>query len=185
MASRWNARAVLRVYTFGMAALGSAEEFADHYRAEASACLGLAYVLCGNRSLAEEVVADAFARSWPAFRAGRIDDVRPYLRRTVVNTLNGRFRRRVLERRHAARIGAEPEPVETGGADQVNDQAWLWPALLELPPTQRAVLVLRFLEDRSEQQTADLLGIRVGTVKSRSARGLARLQDLLGDANDD
>lgn len=185
MASRWNARADLRVYTFGMAALGSAGEFADHYRAEASALLGLAYVLCGNRSLAEEVVADAFARSWPAFQAGRVDDVHAYLRRAVVNTLNGRFRRRALERRHAARIGAEPEPVSPGGADQVDDRSWVWPALLDLPATQRAVLVLRFLEDRSEQQTAELLGIRVGTVKSRSARGLARLQELLGDANDD
>lgn len=168
-----------------MAELGSAEEFAEHYRSEASACLGLAYVLCGNRSLAEEVVADAFARSWPAFQAGRIDDVHGYLRRAVVNTLNGRFRRRALERRHAARIGGEPERTSTGDADQVDDHTWLWPALLDLPAPQRAVLVLRFLEDQSEQQTAEALGIRVGTVKSRSARGLARLQELLGEDHDD
>lgn len=168
-----------------MAALGSAEEFADHYRAEAAACLGLAYVMCGNRSLAEEVVADAFARSWPAFQAGRIDDVHGYLRRAVVNTLNGRFRRLAIERRHAARIGAEPEPIVGAAADRADDHAWLWPALLDLPAAQRSVLVLRFLEDQSEQQTAELLGIRVGTVKSRSARGLARLQQVLGDDHDD
>ena len=154
-----------------MAALGSVEEFADHYRSEASALLGLAYVLCGNRSLAEEVVADAFARSWPAFQAGRIDDVHHYLRRAVVNTLSGRFRRLGIERRHAARIGAEPEPISAGDAAQVDDQSWVWPALLDLPAAQRVVLVLRFLEDQSEQQTAELL---TGGAPPFSRAGLRR-----------
>lgn len=162
-----------------MAGFGSAEEFAEHYRAEATACLGLAYALCGDRSLAEEVVADAFARTWPAFQDGRIDDVHAYVRRTVVNTMNGRFRRRALERRHAAQKAAAPERWSIGDTGRVDDHAELWPALQALPAPQRAVLVLRFLEDQSEQQTAALLGVRVGTVKSRTARGLARLQELL------
>lgn len=162
-----------------MAGIRTAEEFADHYRAEATACLGLAYALCGDRSLAEEVVADAFARTWPVFQEGRIDDVHAYVRRAVVNTMNGRFRRRSLERRHAVREANEAERTASGGAERVDDHVSLWPALQSLPAPQRAVLVLRFLEDQSEQQTATLLGVRVGTVKSRTARGLARLQELL------
>lgn len=162
-----------------MAKIRSAEEFAEHYRVEATACLGLAFALCGDRSLAEEVVADAFARTWPAFQEGRIDDVHAYVRRVVVNTMNGRFRRSALERRHAAREANGAERTTPGGAERVDDHLSLWPALQSLPAPQRAVLVLRFLEDQSEQQTATLLGVRVGTVKSRTARGLARLQELL------
>ena len=162
-----------------MVGIRTAEEFADCYRAEATACLGLAYALCGDRSLAEEVVADAFARTWPAFQEGRIDDVHAYVRRAVVNTMNGRFRRRAVERRHAAREATAPEPTSTGDTGRVDDHADLWRALQDLPGPQRAVLVLRYLEDQSEQQTATLLGVRVGTVKSRTARGLARLQELL------
>ena len=79
----------------------------------------------------------------------------------------------------------DPEAVSSGG-DLVVD---VRRALAALPISQRAVLVLRFLDDQSEAETARLLGISVGTVKSRAARGLAKLRqagllDLEGGRHD-
>lgn len=164
-----------------MGDLTTAEAFAAHYCGEASACLRLAYVLCGSRTVAEEVVADAFAKTWPRYRAGRVVDLHSYVRRTVVNTLNNRFRRSVVERRHLERMSSEPGRVALSPEGGTAERSALWSALLKLPVSQRSVLVLRYLEDQSEQETADLLGLRLGTVKSRSTRGLVQLRVLLGE----
>ena len=169
-----------------MAVDRAAEEFAQHYLEEVRRCVGLAYVLCGDEGTAEEVVADAFAACWPHYRAGRVDDVHGYLRRAVVNTMNSRFRRRRLERAHLEGLratgGAAAGGSGAGSAEAATaDRSELWPALLTLPMDQRTVLALRFLEDRSEAETAAVLGVKVGTVKSRTARGLAQLRAALGE----
>ena len=170
-----------------MAVDRAAEGFAQHYLEEVRRCVGLAYVLCGDEGTAEEVVADAFAACWPHFRAGRVDDVHGYLRRAVVNTMNSRFRRRRLEQAHLEGLRAAATPVHDDGADAgeaaTADRSELWPALLALPMAQRSVLALRFLEDRSEAETAEILGVRPGTVKSRTARALADLRVALGPMN--
>lgn len=163
----------------------TAAEFAQRYLEEVRRCVRLAYVLCGDEGTAEEVVGDAFASCWPHFRAGSVDDVHGYLRRSVVNTMNSRFRRRRLERAHLARAAAERSGVPASGEAVATDRSTLWPALLALPMDQRSVLVLRYLEDQSEQDTAAILGIKVGTVKSRASRGLGRLRVQLGGADDD
>lgn len=170
-----------------MANDSAAEDFAQRYLEEVRRCVRLAYVLCGDEGTAEEVVGDAFAACWPHFRAGKVDDVHGYLRRSVVNTMNSRFRRRRLERAHLARsAGDRLEPAAAGsGEAAVTDRSTLWPALLTLPMEQRSVLVLRFLEDRSELETAEILGVKVGTVKSRTSRGLEQLRTRLGGADDD
>lgn len=169
-----------------MAELGTAEAFAAHYRAEGNACLRLAYVLCGDRTVAEDIVAESFAKTWPRYRAGRVVDVHSYVRRTVVNTLNSRFRRSGLEHRHLERMGSEAPQVDVSPEGGAAERSILWPALLALPMAQRSVLVLRYMEDQSELETAAILGVRVGTVKSRSTRGLARLRQVLTeDGGDD
>ena len=162
-----------------MAVDRTAEEFAQRYLEEVRRCVGLAYVLCGDEETAEEVVADAFAACWPHFRAGKVDDVHAYLRRAVVNTVNSRLRRRRLERAHldglrAVGAAAGSARIDASGAGEAAaaDRSELWPALLALPMAQRSVLALRFLEDRSEAETAAILGVRPGTVKSRTARAL-------------
>jgi RNA polymerase sigma-70 factor (sigma-E family) len=138
-----------------------------------------AYLICGDRDQAEEVVAEAFAKTWPRWRRGRVDDLLPYVRRAIVNEINGRGRRRRLqrreeERRHAARPDGRFE-------HHVDERHALWPLVIRLPLQQRAVIVLRIVDDLSEEQTAALLGVPPGTVKSRLSRGLANLRSMMED----
>jgi RNA polymerase sigma factor (sigma-70 family) len=139
-----------------------------------------AYLLVGSSAGADDLVAEACARAWPHYRRGRIDNLPAYLRRSIVNLANGRLRRLRLERRETAtrRLdwrsphAALAEP----GFEQVEAHDELWRAIWRLPHDQRAVIVLRHAEDRSEEETAELLCISVGTVKSRLSRGLATLR---------
>lgn len=154
-------------------------DFAALYQAQRDRALRLAFLLCGDVHRAEEAVADAFARVYPHWRQGRVDDPERYLRRAVVNELRNRRRHRWVERREEARHrvpprGALPE-------DAVLERDRLLAALAQLPPRQRAAVVLRFYEDLSEADTAATLGVAVGSVKSSVSRGLARLRDLLGE----
>lgn len=77
-----------------------------------------------------------------------------------------------------------PETPVDGGLLRVDDQAVLAAALCELPPRQRAVVVLRYFDDLSEADTAAVLGCAVGTVKSSTSRALTRLRELLGETAD-
>jgi RNA polymerase sigma factor (sigma-70 family) len=178
---------------------------AEHHRRLS----GLAYVLTGDRRAAEEMVAEAYARVWGRFRRNQIDDLGPYLRRTVVNLAHSRRRRWKLERDHAETHGREPRGRgggwgdERGGGwggewgggpggpgvvasfeDRVDARRSLHGALLTLPVEQRAVIVLRHLEDLSEDETARVLRIRPGTVKSRLARGLEALRVQLAETEE-
>ncbi len=153
--------------------------FAPVFQAHHRRSVRLAYLLTGDHEVAEEVVADAFAKVWRQWEKGRVDDVGAYLRRAVVNTANSRLRRRYLERAHAATRSGDDRGVRLVD-EQAADHDAVWQALSRLPERQRAVLVLRWFEDLSEAETAAVLGISVGTVKSQGSRGLDRLQDLLG-----
>lgn len=163
-----------------MALVSDADAFervvAEHHRRLAA----LAYALCGDRALAEDLVAEAYARVWPKWRDRQVDDLGPYLRRALVNLAHGRRRRRALERRELERRRVdwrEGQHFETG----VEERDRLWAALMRLPVDQRATIVLRHLEDLSEEDTAAVLGVRRGTVKSRLNRGLAALRAEMGD----
>jgi RNA polymerase sigma-70 factor (sigma-E family) len=133
-----------------------------------------AFRLCGDPVVAEDVVAESYAKVWPHWRRGRVDVLMPYLMRTVANEAFALHRRRRLERRK------EPAPPEshpsTSFEDRVEEHDELWAALDLLNPEQRAVLVLRVVEDMSEEQTATMLGIPPGTVKSRLSRALRTLR---------
>jgi RNA polymerase sigma-70 factor (sigma-E family) len=136
-----------------------------------------AYRLCGDRTVAEDVVAEAYARVWPHWRRGRVEVLLPYLMRTVANEAYARHRRRKLE---LAIVPPPPPPSAVAAAgsfeDRIEDHDELWSALDHLPPQQRVVVVLRIVEDLSEEETAAMLDIPRGTVKSRLSRGLDALR---------
>jgi RNA polymerase sigma-70 factor (sigma-E family) len=134
------------------------------YADEVDAMARLAFLLVGSEEQAEELVHDAFARLYE--RWDRVDNPGGYLRTCVVNGCKDRLRRRGVERRHPA-VSSGPSELE---ADHLAD------VLASLPYRQRAAVVLRYYEDRSEADIADLLGVRPGTVKSLLHRGLATLR---------
>jgi RNA polymerase sigma-70 factor (sigma-E family) len=154
------------------------------YLRHADAAVRLAYLLTGDRALAEDLVQDAFVRL-----AGRLVHLRDpgafdaYLRRTVVNLSNSHFRRRRVERAYLERERAVFEPGATRRPDgSFEDREELWKALQRLSERQRAAIVLRFYEDLSEAQVAEILNARPGTVKSLVSRGLETLRgDIRGE----
>jgi len=160
------------------------ETFAHKVQATKADLGRFAYLVVGSSTGADDLLAEAYARAWPHYRRGEIDNLPAYLRRSIANLANGRLRRIRLERREVAtrRIDWRTPRMESpdGGFENRGDtQDQLWQAIWSLPAKQRAVVVLRHAEDRSEEETADLLGISVGTVKSRLARGLAALREKL------
>ncbi len=161
------------------------EAFAREVAATRGELGRFAYLLVGNSAAADDLLAEAYARAWPHYRRGNIDNVAGYLRRSMANLAKGRLRRLRLERREVAtrrldwRVPRASAP-ESGFEHRVESQDELWRAIWQLPVDQRAVIILRHAEDRSEEETAALLGVSVGTVKSRSSRGLATLRTRLG-----
>ena len=147
---------------------------------------GFAFLLCGDRVVAEDLVAEAYSRVWPKYRHHDVDDLAPYLHRVVANLAAGRMRRLRLERRETEKRTIDWRLSGCDGAgfeSTIDDRNRLWPAIWKLPADQRVVIVLRLVEDRSERATARLLGVRPGTVKSRLARGIATLRVSLEQDN--
>jgi RNA polymerase sigma-70 factor (sigma-E family) len=157
----------------------SAGGLGDLYRRHVDDALRLAYLLTADRALAEDLVQDAFVKV-----LGRFHDLRNrdafwwYLRRTIVNLSNSYFRRRHVERAWLER--QRPEAAAPAGPD-LEERDRLLTALMTLRPEQRAAVVLRYLEDLSEVDTADALGRPIGTVKSMVSRGMDRLREELGE----
>ncbi len=145
---------------------------------------GLALLLCGNAAEAEDAAAEAVARVLGGRGLDGIERVGPYLRRTLVNLVARRERRRGYERRTLVRT--RPDDSRRLLEDEGSDRSDLRRALDALPIEQRAVVVLRYFDDLSEREIADVLGVPVGTVKSRSARALAAMRPMLtrGDGHD-
>lgn len=157
--------------------------FATVFNAHHREAVRLAYLLVGDAHQAEDVVADAFAKVFVRWRRGGIRDVGAYVRRAVVNEANSKLRRRYLERRHADRRDGDDRGVRRIDEDTADRDA-VWRALAQLPPRQRAAVVLRYHQDLSEADAADALGCSVGTVKSQTARGLQKLEALLAEGVD-
>jgi RNA polymerase sigma-70 factor (sigma-E family) len=138
----------------------------------------LAFLLTGDRALAEDLVQEAFARF-----IGRLlhlrnpDAFEPYLRRTIVNLCNSHLRRRRVERAYLERLSRSPESEARPTEDL--DEA-MHGALLHLPERQRAAIVLRFYEDLTDRQTAEVMRCRPSTVRSLVSRGMTTLRAELG-----
>jgi RNA polymerase sigma-70 factor (sigma-E family) len=159
-----------------MASAGSARRYGDEvaslFAAHAPGLVRLAELLVGDRGLAEDLVQEAFVRAWRRWRRLRRQGAAlAYVRATVVNLARNSTRRRLLELRYraaqATRLVA-PEP-------DVGVRLDLERALARLPVGKRACVVLRFYADLSEEETARVLGVSVGTVKSQTHKGLALL----------
>lgn len=138
--------------------------------------LRIAYLLRGDLAQAEDDVAEAFARTWGPWTRGEVRDVGPYLTRAVTNrAYSGHRHRLVVER--SPRPRADDVMVD----DTIEERDRLRRALAALPNGQRAAVVLRYVGDYSEQMTADVLGVSVGTIKSQVARALGSLRAALRD----
>ncbi|MCZ7473072.1 MULTISPECIES: SigE family RNA polymerase sigma factor [unclassified Micromonospora] len=154
------------------------EEFREFVAARSGALLRTAYLLAGDWATAEDLLQTALTKTYLAWkRLGGIEAIEPYARRVMVNTSTSWWRRRWH--------GERPTEVlpERAGVDEIEqqlDRDALWRHLQALPARQRAVLVLRFYEDMSEAQTAALLEISPGTVKSQTSRALNTLRRRLG-----
>jgi RNA polymerase sigma-70 factor (sigma-E family) len=165
----------LRMQEDGRVIEDSGGRLSELYSTHAGSAIRLAFMLTGDRQLAEDVVQDAFVKL-----AGHLVHLRDprafdaYLRRTVVNLCNSLLRRKRLERAYLARSAAEP--ARTQDAPDVGRRDELWGRLQQLPARQRTAIVLRIYEDLPEQQVADILRCRPGTVRSLVSRGLAELR---------
>lgn len=137
----------------------------------------LAFALTGDWGLAEELGQEAFVRAWRSWGSIRRQQSAPaYLRATVINLARTSLRQRLREIR-AWREAAIPRQAEPAVSPDVLQ------ALARLPPRKRACVVLRYYLDLSEADTAAALGVSVGTVKSQTARALARLRPLLAEGS--
>jgi RNA polymerase sigma-70 factor (sigma-E family) len=154
-----------------------ASTFADFVVREQAGLLRLAYLLAGDRGHAEDLVQTALMRTYRHWgRVVRRGEPRAYVRRALVNTHTS-WRRRPLHREQAT--GWIPDTAAPDAAPAADPAGPLGTALAALPPRMRATVVLRFYEDLSERQTAQVLGCSPSTVNSQATRGLARLRAAL------
>ena len=144
--------------------------FREFVVARSPGLLRTAYLLTHDEGLAEDLLQTALTKAW--FAWGRLnDDPLRYVRRILVTTAVSWRRRRWVGEQPVARL-----PETAGRLVDSSTGQDLWAAIGRLSPRQRAVVVLRYYEDLSEAETAELLGCSVGTVKSQCARALAKLR---------
>ena len=149
--------------------------FEEFVVARSERLLRTAYLLTRDHALAEDLLQTSLAKAWSSWN--RIEsDPESYVRRILVNTFSTWWRRRWNGELPTEEL---PEPAvgepRSGGTD-IATNADLWDAVGRLPRRQRAVIVLRFYEDLSEAAAAELLGISAGTIKSQTAKALAKLR---------
>ena len=144
------------------------------YSAEYSRLVGLARLLVDRRDEAEEVVQEAFARTWANLAKVRGADPLPYVRRTVVNLSRGRLRRRRTAAAHRAERGGDAESAEIGAVRDASARAVIG-EIEQLPRRQRECVVLRYYADLTVPDIARVLGLAEGSVKSHLHRALGAL----------
>lgn len=155
-------------------------EYREYVHARSDALMRTAYLLTGNRADAEDLMQTTLVKTYQAWsrieHRGAVDS---YVRRTMVNAQTSWWRRRRLHFTPLDDVGNEHSRYDAP-RDDAEDQAMsdtVWATLATLPPRQRAAVVLRYYEDLSEAETARVMGVSVGTVKSTTARALSRLRD--------
>lgn len=140
-------------------------------RASSPALTRTAWFICGDTEMARDLVQEAYVKTYLAWSRVRLEDAVGYTRKVLVNLNIDRWRRRRPET-----SGLVPECAIPSAEAAVDERDRVARMLADLPRQQRAVVVLRYLDDLSEQDTAAHLGISVGAVKSAASRGLAALR---------
>ncbi len=157
---------------------GHEEDFAAFVRARQNALVRFGYLLTGDRMSGEDLTQTALARlylKWDTIR--QTEAIEAWVRRVMVNEHASWWRRAW---RHRERLDFDTAHSDSNAGPQstpFDDD--LWRQVLALPPRQRAAIALRFYEDLSEAQTAEILGCSVGTIKSQTHRALAALRTKL------
>jgi RNA polymerase sigma-70 factor (sigma-E family) len=153
--------------------------FSEYVAARQDRLRRVAYAMCGSWHQADDLLQTAFTKlyvAWPRLSRAGFEDA--YVRRIILNALLD-DRRRASSREVPGLLQHDQAAPEVAGPE-VRDE--LVQALQQLPLMQRRTVVLRHVADLSVEQVAAELGISVGTVKSHTSRGLARLQELLATA---
>ncbi|MFD7745323.1 SigE family RNA polymerase sigma factor [Streptomyces sp. NPDC059698] len=152
--------------------------FSSYVRARGPVLLRTARSLTANPCDAEDLLQTALAKTYVAWE--RIEDHRAldgYVRRALVNTRTSQWRKRKIDEFACEEL---PEREAVPAPDPAERQSLhdaMWRAVLKLPDRQRAMVVLRYYEDLSEAQTAEVLGVSIGTVKSAVSRALGKLRE--------
>ena len=158
-------------------------EFSDYMAARQPSLLRTAYLLTGDRHTAEDIVQTALAKlylSWD--RVQSHESVDGYVRRIIINENNSLWRRPWKRREHVTDVLPEDaSPHGHAAGPRSGHDADLWALVRTLPTKQRAAVVLRYYEELSEAETAAVLGVSVGTVKSQTSRALAALRTRADD----
>jgi RNA polymerase sigma-70 factor (sigma-E family) len=156
--------------------------FDDYVASRGAALLRLAFMLTGDQHLAEDLTQDVLVRIYGRWsRVAGMEQVDAYVRRTLINRHVSWRRRRSSGEVPLAEPSEVAHPAADDGSDAAADRDQAWRLLAMLPPRQRAVLVLRYYEDLSDREVADVLGCSAGTVRSQASRALATLRGSLRD----
>ncbi|MFE0631452.1 SigE family RNA polymerase sigma factor [Streptomyces sp. NPDC058864] len=154
-------------------------DFEEFVAARGPRLLRVAWLLTGDTHLAEDLLQTVLAKVWPKWRGISGENPEAYVRRALVNTASSWWQRRW---RGEVPHGEVPDTVVTAAADpfaSVDLEHSLAVLIRRLPARQRAVVVLRYFEDLSVEETAEVLGCRPGTVKSQAAKALTMLRGQL------
>jgi RNA polymerase sigma-70 factor (sigma-E family) len=156
-------------------------EYADFVRSRTHSLLRSAFLLTGDQHLAEDLVQEALARTHRAWdRLDRAGNAEAYARKVMYHAQVSIWRRPKVSEVLPGDLPDRPAGRDDN-AEAVIRRIALQRAVLQLSAKQRAVIVLRFFEDHTEVEAAQLLGVSVSTVKTQCARGLEKLRTLVGD----
>jgi RNA polymerase sigma-70 factor (sigma-E family) len=152
--------------------------FSELVATRSPALLRTAYLVLGDHQLAHDLLQEALVKAyvaWPRLRD--ITKAEAYVRRTMVTTAISWRRRRSF---HERPVEPVPEIWDADETERLASHVDVWAQVCGLPPRQRAVLVLRYYEDLSYADTAEVLGCSVGTVASQVSQALGKLRQRVG-----
>ena len=154
--------------------MGTDEEFTEFVSARWASLYRLAYLLAASPTGAEDLLQTTLEKAYVNWsRIGRMEYAEAYVRRMLATTLVSSRRRAWIREQP---WGDVPDMARESAEVPVLDRSLLWPLVCALPARQRAVIVLRYYEDLSEAQIADVLGCAPGTVKSQASAAIAALR---------
>jgi RNA polymerase sigma-70 factor (sigma-E family) len=152
--------------------------FSELVAVRSPAMLRTAYLVVGDDHLAQDLLQEALVKAyvaWPRLRD--VTKAEAYVRRTMVTTAISWRRRRSF---HERPVEVVPDAGDADQTERLAAHDDVWAQVCGLPPRQRAALVLRYYEDLSYEETAEVLGCSVGTVKSQVSEALSKLRQRVG-----